>query len=647
MTRSTYFVTKTDVNDLDLIEVAGGPAVEHYEALHLALTRLSGPDVADIFAEPIYRRGNGEAPAVISWYGHLPDDARPLNSLDEDERAPVETLLRRKLQDVAEALKDPQMGPLIGAALHIRDRSDIWVLGDRPLIVNWAMMPSEVGREPTARRTHFAETIGRYLPLDIAPPISAAEMTGPFGGGQLAEEPADDTQTDDTQDQTLAATTAVSAATASAAAPAAAAAAAQATEAESESPEVHTVAVVEQSRGGGTWWRWIPLAVLLLVTGVALLLLSFPGVLLYPPTAAISDAEIAEIARENNDALRTRRDQLKRALEGAVCRADGNIEFPDWPLPPLDGKARAGASGTGESDGQEESAAGSDSLVPPRPERVAVPSAGGDSTNLLSYIEDRTAMVLVSFANSAGSGTGFFIGPDLFVTNDHVVFGPASDQAKLGSPKSIYVKSAQLGRGFRAELVTSSGQTVKFGRDFALLRVSGADAPFFPLWGSTSSIKLQHVIAAGFPGAYFAIDQSRSKMYDPNAPDMPDMIMTQGTVNAQQSVGSNGTLAVVHSADISSGNSGGPLVDQCGRVVGVNTFGIRDKTTQRFLNFSLHTAELLDFLSKAGAGADQTTEACQPQISTLPPVPRDEAQSEDSEPAKEPNEEAPAAPAKE
>ena len=646
MTRSTYFVTKTDVNDLDLIEVAGVPAVEHYENLHLTLTRLSGPDVADIFAEPIYRRGNGEAPAVISWYAHLPDDARPLSSLDEEERAPIESALRRKLQDVAQALRDPQMGPLVGAALHIRDRSDIWVLGDRPLIVNWAMMPNEVGRELTARRAHFAATLGRYLPLDVAPPISSEELVGQFSIAAPVDTPsADVTQVDDTTGP--AQETKASGNAGATAAVAGAAGVAAATGAESEPPTVIAAAATEVPPSRGTWWRWIPLVALLVVTGVALILALIPGVLLYPPTAPISDAEIAEIARENNDALRTRRDRLKRALESAVCTANGNIEFPDWPIPPLDGNAGAGTAANGDASTSQEAAAGTDALVPPRPERVTVPSDGGDSTNLLSYIEDRTAMVLVEFEKSAGSGTGFFVAPDLFVTNDHVVYGPAKDQGKLGRPKSIYVKSAQLGRGFRAELVSASGQTVKFGRDFALLRVTGANAPFFPLWGATSSIKLQHVIAAGFPGAYFVIDQSRSKMYDPNTPDMPDMIMTQGTVNAQQSVGTNGTLAVVHSADISSGNSGGPLVDQCGRVVGVNTFGIRDETTQRFLNFSLHTTELLDFLSKSNVGVEETSEVCQPKIANLPPVPRKEQPAENSPPESTQDEEGAAAPAKE
>ncbi|MCS7294922.1 MAG: trypsin-like peptidase domain-containing protein [Chloroflexota bacterium] len=36
-----------------------------------------------------------------------------------------------------------------------------------------------------------------------------------------------------------------------------------------------------------------------------------------------------------------------------------------------------------------------------------------------------------------------------------------------------------------------------------------------------------------------------------------------------------------HNADINPGNSGGPLVDQCGRVVGVNTIQVLNPNTEQ------------------------------------------------------------------
>lgn len=618
MARESYFITKTDVGGMELIEVAGTPAVEHHELLRSAVSRRAGADVADLFAEPIYRRGNGAAPAVISWYGHLPDQPHSLSAMDAEEREPVVAALRRKLRDAAGALSDPQFGPLIGAALHVRDPSDIWVMGDRPLIVNWGMVPQSVGQSPAARREHFAATLGPYLPLDTAPPITAEEQRAMIGAEFGAQ---------------LAAGTATAAA--AAAAPTVAAAAAQGTNAGAEpvtdaprgaapSPPPPPPPI-ETAGSGGYGWRWIPLISLLLLVVAAIVLVSIPGVLLYPPERALSETEIVEIARESNDALRERRDRLRAALDEAVCRADGEIEFPNVPLPDL------GDDGT---EGETERAATPDDLLPSAPDQVVVPPSdeAGEPSNLLTHIEDRTAMVLVSFPNSIGTGSGFFITPELFVTNDHVIYGPRDEQAKLGAPQRIWVKSEKLGKGLPAELVSASGQTARFGRDFALLRVPGANAPFFQVWSSTGSIKLQEVIAAGFPGAYFQIDQNRSAMYNPDSPEMPDMVMTQGTVNAQQKVGERRTLAVVHSADISSGNSGGPLIDACGRVVGVNTFGIKDQNTDRFLNFSLHTAELLDFLGAQRNDAQATSDACRPQVQEPPRVAR-----QDPDASQEPN----------
>lgn len=617
MASETYFIAKSDVSDVDLISIDGTPVVENYEAIRIALSHLANPDVADLFAEPVYRRGNDQAPAVISWYASLPDDARQLDALDDEERKVVEDRLRRKLVDVAEALKDPQMGPLVGAVLHSLGKADIYALGDRPVIVNWGMVPSNVGLAPAARRQHFASTLGRFLPQDEAPPITADEHSAMFPHAQSEEieAAAAPFATSNPQNQDSIALEANSGAEDEAPA-----------QPDISSP-VHSANNVVRVRSTSLGWRWLPLITLLVVTAIVILLLNIPGVLLYPPDTALNNEESTRIAQETNESLRKRRDALRQALEGAVCRGNGEIDFPNTPFP-----SRPGGSPDGVASGDEK--IGTDDLLPPPPERIQVPANDGDATNLPAYIEDRTAMVLVGFKQGSGSGTGFFVGPDLLVTNDHVVHGSRKKQKRRGAPQVIFVKSARLGKGLPAELVASSGQSKGVGPDFALLRVPGANAKFFPLWGATASIKLQNVIAAGFPGAYFKIDQARGEMYDPNSPTMPDMIMTQGTINAQQKVGQGGTLSVVHSADISPGNSGGPLVDQCGRVVGVNTFGIQDESTKRYLNFSLHTTELLKFLSGAGAKAQSLTETCRPQISKLPPVAREAPPQEaDDKPA--------------
>jgi S1-C subfamily serine protease len=70
---------------------------------------------------------------------------------------------------------------------------------------------------------------------------------------------------------------------------------------------------------------------------------------------------------------------------------------------------------------------------------------------------------------------------------------------------------------------------------------------------------------------------------------------------------------------MSQGNSGGPLVDMCGRVIGVNTF-VRQGNL-RNLNFALSTDGLIRFLAGTGVQPGVVSQACLPEL-TRPSVAR-------------------------
>ena len=72
----------------------------------------------------------------------------------------------------------------------------------------------------------------------------------------------------------------------------------------------------------------------------------------------------------------------------------------------------------------------------------------------------------------------------------------------------------------------------------------------------------------------------------------------------------DGVVCTQHSAPISSGNSGGPLINEFGEVIGINTFTIKDSQN---LNFAINVSELnnLDY-SKPLSVADFYGKECDP-----------------------------------
>ena len=153
-----------------------------------------------------------------------------------------------------------------------------------------------------------------------------------------------------------------------------------------------------------------------------------------------------------------------------------------------------------------------------------------------------------------GTGTGFLVREDGFVvTNFHVVEGALN----------IRVLTAD-GRRFEARVAGGDPEA-----DLAVLKVGARGLPVVPL-GDSSGLDLgEPVVAIGFalalqggPSVTSGIVSALGRTIqaaDPNAPGggrtYEDLIQTDAAINP--------------------GNSGGPLVDLGGKVVGINTAGVR------------------------------------------------------------------------
>ena len=244
------------------------------------------------------------------------------------------------------------------------------------------------------------------------------------------------------------------------------------------------------------------------------------------------------------------------------------------------------------------------SAAAPAAPKPALPTSGeaaalGGSA-LAQRLEQATAIVIVAGPNDMGTGTGFFIAPNLLVTNRHVI--------EQSAGKRLFVTSKALGSLRQATVLSSTPSSVPGSPDFALLRmdegISTGTLDMAPEVG-----KLASVVAAGYPGVVLQGDSNFQRLLHGDASSAPDLNLTQGAVQSLQS-GEGGMPLIVHTASIAKGNSGGPLVDGCGRVVGINTFINVDQSQSSKINYAIRSQVIATFLQAAGTSARADTRPC-------------------------------------
>ncbi|OUL98851.1 hypothetical protein A8M77_29605 [Variovorax sp. JS1663] len=235
----------------------------------------------------------------------------------------------------------------------------------------------------------------------------------------------------------------------------------------------------------------------------------------------------------------------------------------------------------------------------------ALPTSGTapvlSESQLAERLEQATAMVLVPSpdGSSLGTGTGFFIAPDLLVTNRHVV-------DKAG--RRVLLVSTALRSVRRASVLRITTSSSVGSPDFALLRLEDGTAPGV-LDMTTEISKLSSVVAAGFPGVVVQNDPRFRRLLAGDSSVAPDLSLTQGAVQSLQT-GADGMPLIVHTASIAKGNSGGPLVDACGRLVGVNTFINVDQSQSSKINYAIRSPVMQAFLQSSGTAARADARAC-------------------------------------
>lgn len=181
------------------------------------------------------------------------------------------------------------------------------------------------------------------------------------------------------------------------------------------------------------------------------------------------------------------------------------------------------------------------------------------------------AVGLISDASESSFGSGFFINPEIFITNWHVVNSLS---------KSVKIKMK--------DGIVHSGKVILADKDKDLAIVK-------------SQKKSDHYLKLSYPDKI----KTGEKVYAIGNPSTADFKVfefnfTEGIINniAKDEFDIKETIinakVILHSATINPGNSGGPLIDSYGNLIGVNSF-YYDQSNNMY--FAIHLSELVQILN--------------------------------------------------
>lgn len=181
-------------------------------------------------------------------------------------------------------------------------------------------------------------------------------------------------------------------------------------------------------------------------------------------------------------------------------------------------------------------------------------SSSGDFSSIIN----QAIKSVVSVGTDRGMGSGFIVNENGYIVTNYHVISDAKKIAVLTYSKDV----------LPVELIG-----VDKNKDIALLKMSGK-YDYLPL-GDSGSVKIGNkVIAIGNPlGLSFTV--------------------TEGIVSALGREGPNGLSEYIQTdVSLNPGNSGGPLIDTSGRVIGINNFKVGNADSLGFA-LEINSAKLI------------------------------------------------------
>jgi len=216
-----------------------------------------------------------------------------------------------------------------------------------------------------------------------------------------------------------------------------------------------------------------------------------------------------------------------------------------------------------------------------------------------SEMRESVVRILVETDNGGASGTGFIINNHRAIaTNNHVVEGAKSIAvAFLAGGKAMTVPARVVDTNPEKDLAIIEALFDIFGEPVTL--------------ASYNTNPPAKVTAVGYPGA---------------ADDIPGADVVSVLLEPSYSVGTvarvlgnvaamGGDRLIQHTAIINHGNSGGPLFDECGRVIGINSLAVAPTEQTQYAQgifYSIDVRELLPMLEANLIDARIASKPCTP-----------------------------------
>ena len=182
-----------------------------------------------------------------------------------------------------------------------------------------------------------------------------------------------------------------------------------------------------------------------------------------------------------------------------------------------------------------------------------------------------------------GHGSGVAVAPNRIVTNAHVV----ELLARYPGNVVIGIVPSEGSKSYQGRVIA-----VDVAHDLALVEFSGTRLPTVALY--TGPVEEGSMVTAlGYPGNVdLATAKSAADYIHPLSP-----IRSEGVFSGRRQM--TGIDVLLHTAQIARGNSGGPLLDPCGRVIGINSAITRGEEGDSSFAFAIANNEVTAFLTKA------------------------------------------------